>query len=98
MKHPGLVRKINDIEYEQLYKQHAGRYIAWLFSGLLILCLMAWYFLYPGWPLAVLLVLYCAGFILCLAISSTLGHRRARKIMQSRGETGARYSPPDELI
>jgi len=89
MKDPRLVRKLNDIEYDKLYKASAGRYIAWFFSGLIVLCVAAYHFLYPAWPVAVLLILYCAGFVLCLAISSALGHRRAQKMMQSRDKAGA---------
>ena len=72
------------MEYEKLYRAHAGRYLVWSFSGLLIVCAAVYYLLAPQWPTAVMVIFYCAGFVLCISGSAMLGKRRAQTILQER--------------
>lgn len=83
MKHPELEEKLNKMEYERLYRCHAGRYLVWSFSGLVGVCAIVYLLVRPQWPMAVMSILYCSGFVLCICMSAMLGKRRARALLRA---------------
>lgn len=82
MKHPALKKKLEQIEYDKLYRDYAGRYLVWSFSILLSLCAVVYLLVRPQWPTAVMVVLYCSGFVLCVSTSAIMGKRRARAVLK----------------
>ena len=78
VKHPELERKLQKMEYEKLYRAYASRYLLWSFSCLVIAFAIVYLLLRPQWPTAVMAILYCSGFVLCVTTSAMLGKRRAR--------------------
>jgi hypothetical protein len=86
-------KRLDNMKYAKLYRYHAGRYLVWSFSGLVGVCVVIYLLIRPHWPMAVMSILYCSGFVLCVCTSAILGKRRAYAVLQRDRDSAKRNVP-----
>jgi hypothetical protein len=90
VKHPERLDRNSKIKYEKLYRYHAGRYLVWSVSGLVGTCVVIYLLIRPHWPMAVMSIMYCSGFVLCVCSSAMLGKRRAHAQLRRERDSAKR--------